>query len=125
MSGDYSDRRRHPRVNYERAIYAEVVPPGSRSEAENTIIRCETVDISVAGLRIWVEDIVPQGSKLNIAVPMEEFTDNLELVGNVMWAREAEDKQGFWVGVELEDSKREDMEKWFKAVQYLRSATGS
>ncbi len=124
MANDYSDRRQHPRVNYERAIYAEVVRPGSRSEAENTIIRCETVDISVAGLRIWVPDMVPQGSKLNIAVPMEEFTDSLELVGNVMWAREADDK-GYWIGLELEDSNREDMEKWFKAVQYLRSASNA
>ena len=120
MTYDYTDRRKHPRVDVERAIYIEVVQPGSRSEAHNTVLRCETVDVSVAGLRIWVPENVPAGSKLNIAVPMEEWKENLELVGKVMWSRPAETQSGYWLGLELEDSSREDMEKWFRAVQFLQ-----
>jgi hypothetical protein len=117
---DYADRRKHPRVDVERAIYIEVVKPGIRSEAHNTVLRCETVDISVAGLRIWVGESVPAGSKLNIAVPMEEWKENLELVGKVMWTRPAEGQSGYWLGLELGDASREDMEKWFKVVQFLQ-----
>ena len=120
MTYDNNDRRKHPRVDVERAIYIEVVKPGSRSEAHNTVLRCETVDVSVAGLRIWVAENVPARSKLNIAVPMDEWKENLELAGKVMWAREAEGQSGYWLGLELEDSSREDMEKWFKVVQFLQ-----
>ncbi|MEE4146721.1 MAG: PilZ domain-containing protein [Halieaceae bacterium] len=120
MAYDYTDRRKHQRVDVERAIYIEVVKPGSRSEAHNTVLRCETVDVSVAGLRIWVAEDVPAGSKLNIAVPMEEWKENLELVGKVMWAKPADGQPGHWLGLELEDSSREDMQKWFKVVQFLQ-----
>lgn len=120
MTYDYNDRRKHPRVEVERAIYIEVVQPGRRSEAHNTVLRCETVDVSVAGLRIWVPENVPAGSKLNIAVPMNEWKENLELIGKVMWSRPAENQSGFWLGLELEDSSREDMEKWFRAVHFLQ-----
>ena len=120
MAYDYTDRRKHPRVDIERAIYIEVVTPGIRSEAHNTVIRCETVDVSVAGLRIWVPEDVPSGSKLNIAVPMEEWKENLELVGKVMWTSQADNQAGYWLGLELEDTTREDMGKWFRAVQFLQ-----
>jgi len=78
------------------------------------------VDVSVAGLRIWVAESVPSGSKLNIAVPMDDWKENLELVGKVMWARPAEGQAGYWLGLELGDASREDMEKWFKVVQFLQ-----
>ena len=120
MRRDYGDRRKHQRITVERAIYVEVVRRGSRSEADNTIIRCETVDISVGGLRIWVPESIAKGSILNIAVPMDDWKENLELVGEAMWVKEADNKEGYWVGLKLEDTVREDMAKWFKAVYRLK-----
>lgn len=120
MAENYEDRRRHERVNVEKAIFIEVVSRGSRSESDNRIIRCETLDISVGGLRLWVPELVAQGSTLNIAAPMNDWSESLELVGEAMWVKEAEDTQGYWVGLELRDSSREDMEKWFKVVHRLR-----
>jgi c-di-GMP-binding flagellar brake protein YcgR len=121
MEFDYSDRRKHQRVDIQQAIYVEVVKRGSRSEADNTIIRCETADISAAGLKVWFPIMVAQGTRLNIAVPMEGWKENLELIGQAMWVRDAEEKdEGYWVGLELEDSSLEDMQKWFKVVHRLK-----
>ena len=125
MRYDYSDRRKHQRINVERAIYVEVARRGSRSEADNTIIRCEAVDISVGGLRIGVPEPIAKGSILNIAVPVDDWKDNLELVGEAMWVKEADNKEGYWVGLELEDTSREDMEKWFKVVYRLKKRLGT
>ena len=116
---DQIERRKHPRISIERAIYVEVVSRGSRTEADNKILKCETLDVSVGGLRIWVPEPIARGSTLNIAAPMEDWKENLELVGQAMWSREAEDSDGYWVGLELRDSSREDMEKWFKVVHRL------
>ncbi|MFT4822987.1 MAG: hypothetical protein ACI9DH_000199 [Halioglobus sp.] len=119
MGTDYAERRAHERVSIEKAIYVEIVKRHSRSEADNKIIRCETLDISVGGLRIWVPETIPQGSILNIAAPLDDWTESLELVGEAMWVKPATDRNGFWVGLALKDSSREDMEKWFKVVYRL------
>ena len=119
MSFNYTERRKHQRIHVERAIFVEVDSPGSRTEAHNQILRCETLDVSVSGLRIWVPEEIMEGSKLNIAAPMEDWKENLELVGQAIWVRPAEDQEGFWVGLELADSSRADMEKWLKVVYRL------
>ena len=121
MSFQYTERRKHQRIHIERAIFVEVANPDSRTEADNQILRCETLDVSVGGLRIWVPEPVAEGATLNIAAPMEDWKENLELVGKAMWVREADDtgKPGYWVGLELQDSSREDMAKWLKVVHRL------
>lgn len=98
-----------------------MVRRGSRSESRNTILRCETVDISIGGLKIYVTQQIPRGSHLNIAVPMDDWKQNLELVGQCVWVKPAEDGRGFWVGLELQDSDRDSMEKWFRVVHSLSS----
>ena len=55
MTHDFTDRRRHERIEVVQAIFIEVVGKGSRSEADNAIIRCETVDISIGGLKLLVQ----------------------------------------------------------------------
>jgi len=121
VTQNYIERRKHQRIDVVKAIFIEVLRPGHRRESENTIIRCETVDISVSGLRIHVPHQIPQGSKLNIAVPMDDWKENLELVGEAMWVRPVEQGAGFWVGLELHDASREVMAKWFKVVHSLAS----
>lgn len=121
MSFQYTERRKHQRIHIERAIFVEVENPGSRNEAGNQILRCETVDVSVGGLKIWVPEAVEQGATLNIAAPMEDWKENLELSGKAMWVTEVDDSDrgGYWVGLELMDSSRQDMEKWLKVVHRL------
>ena len=121
MTLDYSDRRKHQRIEVVKAIFIEVVSRSSRGESDNTIIRCETVDVSVSGLRIYVTQAIAKGSTLNIAVPMDDWKENLELVGEAVWVKPLETGEGFWVGLELRDSNLENMRKWFKVVHTLSS----
>ena len=121
MAQDYTDRRKYQRIEVVKAIFIEVVGKRSRNESDNTIIRCETVDVSVGGLRIYVTQLIAQGSQLNIAVPMDDWKENLELVGKAVWVKPVEKGEGFWVGLELGDTNRENMDKWFKVVHTLSS----
>jgi c-di-GMP-binding flagellar brake protein YcgR len=119
MAEDYAERRQYERIDFVQAIFIEVVARGSRRESENTIIKCETVDISVAGLKVRVPEAIPQGSRLNIAVPLNDWKENLELEGEAMWVNPVEEGEGYWVGLRLADSSRENMEKWFRVVHSL------
>ena len=121
MAEDYTERRKHQRIDVVQAIFIEVVARGSRHQSENTIMKCETVDISVAGLKVRVPEAIPQGSRLNIAVPLDDWKENLELEGEAMWVKPVEEGEGegYWMGLRLGDSSYEDMEKWFKVVHIL------
>ena len=121
MTLDYTDRRKHQRIEVVKAIFIEVVTRTVRGQSDNTIIRCETVDVSVSGLRVYVTQAIAKGSTLNIAVPMEDWKENLELVGEAVWVKPLETGEGFWVGLELRDSNLENMRKWFKVVHTLSS----
>ena len=55
MSYDFTERREHPRVEVVRAIFIEVVTPGAKND--NEILRCETVDVSVGGLKLLVPEM--------------------------------------------------------------------
>ena len=72
------------------------------------------------GLCLLVPERVEPGSQLHLAVPEEGWIENLELTGEARWLREAEDGEGYWLGLELEDTHRENMEKWFNIVTDLQ-----
>lgn len=119
-----TDRRRHARIEVVRAIFIQVVPRGVAGPGESPVIRCETVDVSVQGLRVLVPEPIEPGSRLDIAVPEADWIGNLELVGEARWLQEADSGNGYWLGLELQDTDRENMEKWFKIVNTLRSRNG-
>ena len=120
MQAQGIDRRRFARYDVVQAIYIEVVTPGSRRETENPIIRCETVDISMQGLRVTSPERIEPGTNLNIAVPQDGWVENLELHGVARWLGEADDGKNFWVGLELLDTSRDNMETWFKIVSKMK-----
>ena len=122
MAQNLQDRRRHQRYEVVQAIFIEVVQPGTRRETENSIIRCETVDISMQGLKISSNEHIEPGLQLNIAVPQTGWVENLELVGESRWVTDAEGQDGYWVGLELRDTSRDNMEKWFKIVSTLKDS---
>ncbi|TGD74721.1 PilZ domain-containing protein [Mangrovimicrobium sediminis] len=120
MNHDFLNRRKHERFSTAQALFIEVEGRSGGRESDNMVLRCEAVDISVGGLRIEVPEAIPAGARLNIAVPFGDWKDNLELAGKAMWCRPAEGCPGYWVGLQLEDACREDMERWCQVV-YLMS----
>lgn len=119
MAMQNQERRQHERIDFVQAIYIEIASRKRRSESRNTILRCETVNVSVGGLKLFVPEPIPEGSRLNLAVPLENGRNNLELTGEAVWTQPTDDNAGCWVGLRLDDSDRESMEKWFRVVHSL------
>jgi PilZ domain-containing protein len=120
---DFSDRRKHERKNVVHDIYVEVAKRGVRSEAHTTIFKCETVDVSSSGLKIISPQAIAIGATLNIAVPMQNWQDNLEFIALAKWSQELEDKDGFWIGLELQQESEEKTQNWLNVVQQLAEAS--
>jgi len=112
------ERREHQRFAAVKAIFIEIASRRRRPESSNTILRCETVDVSVGGLKIHVPQPISPGSRLNIGVPLDG-KNNLELTGTAMWMKSVDNDSGFWVGLQLDDSDRNTMEQWFRVVHSL------
>ncbi|NQX88236.1 MAG: PilZ domain-containing protein [Halioglobus sp.] len=121
MSAANQERRQHERIEFAQAIYIEIVSRRRRPESNNRILRCETVNVSVGGLQLFVPEPVPAGSKLHLAVPLQNGRNNLELTGLAVWVTPAKDNAGCWLGLQLDDSDKESMEKWFRVVHSLSS----
>ncbi|MFK7976604.1 MAG: PilZ domain-containing protein [Halioglobus sp.] len=120
MSNTITERRKHERIGIIQPIYLEILQSGNRRSTSIDVIKCETVDVSIEGLCIYVPMEIEPGTRLNIAVPEANWIENLELSAQARWIRKAKDGQGFWLGLELQDTSRENMEKWFKTVSLLR-----
>lgn len=120
MRNTATERRKHERIGIIQPIYLEILQPGSRRTTSIDVIKCETVDVSVEGLCIYVPMEIKPGTRLNIAVPEANWIENLELSALARWIRKAKDGRGYWLGLELQDTSRENMEKWFKTVSLLR-----
>ncbi|GAB5450991.1 MAG: hypothetical protein Hals2KO_13190 [Halioglobus sp.] len=116
---DFSDRRQYPRINVVRAIFIQMISNGIAGEATGPVLRCETVDVSVKGLRILVPAEVKPGSRLDIAIPEEGWIENIELIGVARWLKKADDRDGFWLGLELEESDESSLDKWADAIDML------
>ena len=43
----------------------------------------------------------------------------LELVGEAKWCRPTDTDDAYWVGLELKDTTRDNMERWCKVVHQL------
>jgi hypothetical protein len=114
-----AEKRAHERYSVRLAIFVEVLSPVG-SAAQSQVFRSETVDVSAKGLRLWSPEPVAAGRRLHLAIPLENLRESLELEGTAVWSGEASDRPGYWVGLQLDDASREDMERWFLVVQRLR-----
>ena len=117
------ERRAYKRIDYVQPIYIEIASRKRRPESLNTILKCETVNVSVGGLKVFVPEPIPEGSRLNLAVPLENGKNNLELTGKAVWMQPSDNDDGCWVGLQLDDSDQESMEKWFRVVYSLSCGT--
>ena len=120
MTDPIDDRRQHPRMSFQKAIYIEVMQRGQIRDTHADVMRCETVDVSVSGLKVFVPREVPANSLLHIAAHTDDWQESLELKGVARWCAPTADKQGYWLGLELMDANSEAMHKWFMVLQRLR-----
>lgn len=120
MLYDGKDRRKYERINTKVPVFIETVVGHGYAETGNILFRCETLDISAQGLKVWVPLHIPQGGVLNISVPGDDLTGNLELVGESIWVENSEVKSGYWVGLELKDTSPELMKNWFNIAHQMQ-----
>ena len=75
-------------------------------------MRCSTKDVSPEGLRIQLDQQVPEGFELELWVEISNHPSKFYLAGEVKWCQELEAGKRYLVGVSLSKGRTEDLELW-------------
>lgn len=118
MSG--SDKRRYLRLPVESRVFIEIESPPPGSLGPGKVARCDTLEVSRAGLRARLQEAISVGAILQIGVELPGEDEPFYLVGQARWRMRDKDVAGAWiVGFEILNSHGSDIEKWEAALEVM------
>ena len=106
------ERRQHARQPRDERVGVQIVSSSRDTLPPGTVVRCSTKDVSAEGLRIQLDQQLPEGFHLELWVEISNHPSKFYLAGEVKWCQELEDGKRYLVGVALSQGETEDLEKW-------------
>ena len=106
------DRRQHTRQPRDERVVVQIVSSTHDTLPPGTVVRCSTKDVSPTGIRVQVEQRVPEGFLLELWVEVSSHPTKFYLAGEVKWCQELDEGKRYLVGVELKDADTEDFKRW-------------
>jgi Tfp pilus assembly protein PilZ len=114
------DQRQHQRLDERSTIFIEVLAGGEHSAQQESILICNSLEISSGGLRVCVDDEFETGAILQLGIELPELEDPLYVVGEVRWCSPApKNNPGYLVGFKLLESDGTDYEIWSKLLEEM------
>ncbi len=114
------DKRRYLRLPVESRVFIEVesAPPGSLGPGR--VARCETLEVSAAGLRVRLGEAVSVGAILQIGVELPGKDEPFYLVGQVRWRMRDKEVADAWIaGFEILNAHGSDIAHWEEALEVI------
>ena len=106
------ERRQHARQPRDERVVVQIVSSSRDTLPPGTVVRCSTKDVSAEGLRIQLDQQLPEGFHLELWVEISNHPSKFYLAGEVKWCQALEDGKRYLVGVALSQGDTEDLEKW-------------
>jgi Tfp pilus assembly protein PilZ len=106
------DRRQHSRQPRDERVVVQIVSSTRDTLPPGTVVRCSTKDVSASGLRIQLDQPVPEGFLLELWVEVSNHPTKFYLAGEVKWCQELDEGKRYLVGVELKETDTEDFKQW-------------
>ena len=110
------DRRQHARQPRDERVVVQIVSSIGDTLPPGTIVRCSTRDVSTQGLRIQLEQQVPEGYLLELWIEISNHPGKFFLAGEVKWCKELDEGKRYLVGVELKEGETDDFKQWREVV---------
>jgi Tfp pilus assembly protein PilZ len=106
------DRRQHSRQSRDERVVVQIVSSTRDTLPPGTVVRCSTKDVSVSGLRIQLDQPVPEGFLLELWIEVSNHPTKFYLAGEVKWCQELDEGKRYLVGVELKEADTDDFKQW-------------
>jgi Tfp pilus assembly protein PilZ len=116
------DRRQHTRQARDERVVVQIVSSTHDTLPPGTVVRCSTKDISAQGLRIQLDQKVPEGFKVELWVEVSNHPTKFFLSGEVKWCQVLDEAKRYLVGVELNEGETEDFKLWQQVLEAANSA---
>ena len=110
------ERRQHTRQLRDERVVVQIVSSTRDTLAPGTVVRCSTKDVSAQGLRILLDQPVPEGYNLELWVEISSHPSKFYLAGAVKWCKEVDEGKRYLVGIELAEGRTEDLDTWQKVL---------
>ena len=110
------DRRKHSRQSRDERVVVQIVSSTRDTLPPGTVVRCSTKDVSAQGLRIQLDQKVPEGFLVELWVEISNHPNKFYLAGEVKWCQELDEGKRYLVGVQLSEGKTEDLDLWQKVL---------
>ena len=106
------DRRQHTRQPRDERVVVQIVSSTRDTLPPGTVVRCSTKDVSAQGLRIQLDQHLPEGFELELWVEVSNHPTKFYLAGEVKWCEVLDEAKRYLVGVELKEGETEDFKLW-------------
>ena len=114
------DKREQARVDEHSTVFIETLAASEQSPQQESILICNSVEISPDGVRVCVDDELEVGAILQLGIELPELEQPLYVVGEVRWCKPSRKKdRGYYVGFKLLESDGTDYEIWYQLVQEM------
>jgi len=114
MSQKIGDQRKNKRFTSQGNLQSEVIVSEDCPELAGQNIPCESINISAEGIQISLKDHVPVGTKLDLWVSIPKSKHKtFHLIASVCWIKLTKDEKGYRSGLEVTESDKNDLEKWY------------
>ncbi|MEE9267448.1 MAG: PilZ domain-containing protein [Gammaproteobacteria bacterium] len=117
------DRRQHVRQPRDERVVVQIVSSTRDTLPPGTVVRCSTKDVSSQGIRIQLEQQLPEGFLLELWVEISNHTRKFFLAGEVKWCQELDEGKRYLIGIELKEGETEDFKLWQEVLGGNETAT--
>ncbi len=111
------EQRQHSRQSRDERVVVQIVSSTRDALAPGTVVRCATRDVSSRGMRLQLDQQVPEGSQLELWVEISDHPTKFYLAGEVKWCRELDEGKHYLVGLELTEKDAEHLKQWQEALE--------
>lgn len=104
-------RREHRKSSYED-VYLEIVTEGAAGDVVQKVINCKTVDMSIGGIKLFMDHSAPVGTIMNMCILAGQPQRKFNLTTELRWIQAATDPGWYFAGFEIYESELTDCSAW-------------
>jgi hypothetical protein len=114
------ERRKHPRIQEKADVTVRIQSSPDAQNLEGRIFSCHSIDISLRGLKLWVNIPVPIGALLELEIVFNNLSTRFQHVGNVVWTWADEGLTDWYnIGIHFNTLANPQFDSWGSAVLKL------
>ena len=112
MGDSLHEKRIGVRKRRREDVFIELTLLNTDGDYIDKVVECETVDVSVNGLKLYVSHDIPVGTVMDVCVKVEGINQPFYLTTELKWIEPLADEGWYFVGLEVYEGDDTDCALW-------------